>query len=75
MLQCEYGSPDVFRALLLPDNFNNSVYSVIDDIPPSTYGLFVYDLEKDGLPNNIPAVKQNNSVTVKGEGKYLLIYY
>ena len=70
VFQCEYGSPDVFRALLLP-NLN----SVIIDVPASTYSMLVYDLEEDGLPNTKPAVEQSRTVTVEGGGKRLLIYY
>ena len=70
VFQCEYGSPDVFRALLLP-NLN----SVIIDVPASTYSMLVYDLEEDGLPNTKPAVEQSRTVTVEGGGKCLLIYY
>ena len=75
VLQSESGSPDVFRALLLPANFKTSVESIITNIPPSTYHMLVYDLEEDGLPNSTPAVEQNNSVTVEGEGECLLVYY
>ena len=69
VLECDYGSPDVFRALLRPDSFSTSVESIITNIPPLTYHLLVYDLEEDGLPNRIPAVEQSSSVTVEGEGE------
>ena len=69
VLQCEYGSPDVFRALLLPNNFSGSVENTIDGVPASTYTMLVYDLEEDGLPNTKPAVEQSRNVTVDdGEG-------
>ena len=68
VLQCEDTLPDVFRVLLLPDTFNDSVNSTITNIPPSTYHLLVYDLEEDGLPNRNPAVEQSSDITVeKGE--------
>ena len=76
VLQCDYGSPDLFRALLLPDTFSTFVESIITNIPPSTYHMLVYDLEEDGLPNSIPAVEQNNNkIDVEGEGECLLVYY
>ena len=74
VLQSEYGSLDVFRALMLPDD-STSVAGIITNISSSTYHMLVYDLEEDGLPNRIPAVEQNNSVTVEGEGECLLVYY
>jgi hypothetical protein len=68
VLQCEYRNPDVFRALLLPDDFSTSVQSTIHDVISSTYNMLVYDLEEDGLPNSHPAVEQNTTVTVMGNG-------
>ncbi|CAI8043109.1 hypothetical protein GBAR_LOCUS23920 [Geodia barretti] len=68
VLQCEYGNPDVFIALLLPDDSSTYVQSTIHDILSSTYHMFVYDLEEDGLPNSHPAVEQNTTVTVVGNG-------
>ena len=75
VLQCQYGSPDVFRALLLPNNFSGSVENTIDGVPASTYSMLVYDLEEDGLPNTKPAVEQSRTVTVEGEGKYVLFWH
>ncbi|CAI8046215.1 hypothetical protein GBAR_LOCUS25541 [Geodia barretti] len=66
VLQCEYGNPDVFRALLLPDDSSTSVQSTIHDVVSSTYNMFVYDLEEDELPNSHPAVEQNTTVTFMG---------
>jgi hypothetical protein len=68
VLQCEYRNPDVFRALLLPDDFSTSVQSTIHDVISSTYNMLVYDLEEDGLPNSHPAVEQNTTVTVARNG-------
>ena len=73
VLECEYGSPDVFRALLLPDEISTSVESTIHDVVSSTYHVLVYDLEEDGLPNSHHAVEQNTNVTVLGNGECLLI--
>ena len=68
VLQCQYGSPDVFIALLLPKDFSGSVESTIDGVPASTYSVLVYDLEEDGLPNTKPAVEQSKTFTVIGKG-------
>ncbi|CAI7992172.1 hypothetical protein GBAR_LOCUS937, partial [Geodia barretti] len=68
VLQCEYGNPDVLRALLLPDDSSTYVQSIIDNILSSTYHVFVYDLEEDELPNSHPAVEQSTTVTVLGNG-------
>ena len=73
VLQCEYRNPDVFRALLLPNNSSTYVKSTIHDVVSSTYHTLVYDLEEDGLPNSHPAVEQNTTVTVTGNGECLLI--
>ena len=73
VLQCEYGNPDVFRALLLPDDFSTSVKSTILNILSSTYHMLVYDLEEDGLPSSHPAVEQITTVTVLGNGECVLI--
>ena len=73
VLESEYGNPDVFRALLLPDDSSTYVQSIIDNILSSTYHVFVYDLEEDGLPSSHPAVEQSTTVTVLGNGECLLI--
>ena len=51
VFQCEEGFPDVFRALLLPDNPSTTVNSTINNVPPSNYTFIIYDLEEDALPN------------------------
>ena len=72
VLQSKKGSPDVFRALLLPDTHGTTVNSTINDIPPSDYTFLIYDLEEDALPNRSPAYQnQDNSVTVIDSGKVL----
>ena len=73
VLECEYRNPDVFRALLLPDDSSTSVQSTIHNILSSTYNMLVYDLEEDGRPNSHPAVEQNTTVNVTGSGECLLI--
>ena len=73
VLECEYGNPDVFRALLLPDEISISVKSTILNILSSKYNMFVYDLEEDGRPNSHPAVEQSTTITVVGNGECLLI--
>ena len=72
VLQCEEESPDVFIALPLPDDAGTNVSSTIDNIPPSTYTMLVYDLEQDGLPNTHPAQTPSNTVTVD-DGKSNII--
>ena len=49
-----YCSPDEFRVLLRSgsDLFVTDMISV----PPSTYTLYVYDLEEDGHINGMPAI-------------------
>ncbi|CAI8001360.1 hypothetical protein GBAR_LOCUS3172, partial [Geodia barretti] len=68
VLKSEYRNPDVFRALLLPDDSSTYIQSTIHDILSSTYHVLVYDLEEDGLPNSHPAVEQTTNVTVLGNG-------
>ncbi|CAI8038558.1 hypothetical protein GBAR_LOCUS21502 [Geodia barretti] len=68
VLQCEYGNPDVFRVVLLPDDSSTSVESTIHDILSSTYNMLVYDLEEDELRSRHPAVEQSTNVTVMGNG-------
>ena len=65
-------SPDVFRAVLRPES-GMILTDVIENIPPSTYLAFFYDLEEDGLPNSSPAFEQSNTVTVEGEGESFFI--
>ena len=54
VLQSDSGSPDEFRVLLR----SGSDLSVTDmiSVPPSTYTLYVYDLEEDGHVNREPAI-------------------
>ena len=68
VLQSEEGSPDVFRALLLPDNPSTTVNSTINNVPPSKYTLFVYDLEEDALPNESQAYRDQNNIVIVEDG-------
>ena len=54
VLQSDSGSPDEFRVLLR----SGSDLTVTDmiSVPPSTYTLYVYDLEEDGHVNREPAI-------------------
>ena len=77
VLQSEERAPDVFIALPLPDNAGATLSSTIDNIPPSTYTMLVYDLEQDGLPNTHLAFKdESNAVTVDdGKGFNSVVIY
>ena len=57
-----YGSPDEFIVLLRSgsDLFVTDMISV----PPSTYTLYVYDLEEDGHINEIPAILLEDRISV-----------
>ena len=54
VLQSDSGSPDEFRVLLR----SGSDLTLTDmiSVPPSTYTLYVYDLEEDGHVNREPAI-------------------
>ena len=55
VFQSDNGSPDVFRSLLRP-NSSITVADYIRSVPPSTYQMFVHDMEHDGCPNESPAL-------------------
>ena len=75
VFQDEDGSPDVFRAGFRRDDSTTSVTSVINNVPPSTYTVIVYDLEEDGLPATSPSLELNNTVQVEGkEGLFFISY-
>ena len=60
VFQCEDGSPDEFRVLLR----SGSDLTVTDmiSVPPSTYTLYVYDLEGDGHVNREPAILPDDNI-------------
>ena len=53
VLQPHDGSDDIFKALFR-NNLHINVMDVIR-VPHSTYKVYVYDLEKDGHINKMPA--------------------
>ena len=69
VLQSEERAPDVFIALPLPDDAGADVSSTINNIPPSTYTMLVYDLEQDGLPNTHLAFKNESNTVTVDDGK------
>ena len=58
------GPPDVFRAMP-----RSEATTTLDDIPAGTYTPVFYDLEQDSLPNESPAYKQTNTVSVDRTGE------
>ena len=62
VLQSDSGSPDEFRVLLR----SGSDLTVTDmiSVPPSTYTLYVYDLEEDGHVNREPAILPEDRIQV-----------
>ena len=54
VLQSDSGSPDEFRVLLRSGS--DLTVSDMISVPPSTYTLYVYDLEEDGHVNREPAI-------------------
>ena len=67
VLQSDSGSPDEFRVLLR----SGSDLTVTDmiSVPPSTYTLYVYDLEEDGHINREPAILPDDKIRVTTESK------
>ena len=61
-------SPDIFRALQRTQS-EDTVSSTIP-LPPSNYTVYGYDLEKNGLPNTLPAVILDNPVPTNALCKY-----
>ena len=62
--------PDLFIAVLTSDS---PTTATIDSIPPSMYTMFVYDLEEKGLPNECPAYKHYDSITISGNGEFFYL--
>ena len=69
VLQCNDGSVDVFRAVLPREKSSTSLNGSINNVPPSTYAVFFYDLENDGLPNRKVAYQQNSTIVVENDGE------
>ena len=67
VLQSDSGSPDEFRVLLR----SGSDLTVTDmiSVPPSTYTLYVYDLEEDGRVNREPAILPEDRIHVTAKCK------
>ena len=63
VLQGPPTSPDIlFRALLRTQS--QETVSTTVPVPPSTYSVYGYDLEENGLPNTMPAVVLESQLTI-----------
>ncbi|CAI8046216.1 hypothetical protein GBAR_LOCUS25542 [Geodia barretti] len=62
VLQGPPSSPDIFRALLRTQS--QDTVSTTVPVPPSTYTVYGYDLEENGLPNTMPAVVLESQLTI-----------
>jgi hypothetical protein len=62
VLQGPPSSPDIFRALLRTQS--QDTVSTTVPVPPSTYTVYGYDLEENGLPNTMPAVVLENQILI-----------
>ena len=70
VLQDRLQSLDVFRAVPLPElSSSTTLTTTIDNILPSVYKVFVYDLEWDGVPSRSPAHEPSDNIAVFGEAK------
>ena len=67
VLQCDNGSPDVFR--VLQRNSSNLIMTNMISVPPSTYTMNVHDLEEDGHINEIPAILVEGKIIVTRDCK------
>ncbi|CAI8051907.1 hypothetical protein GBAR_LOCUS28403 [Geodia barretti] len=65
VLQGPPSSPDVFRALLRTQS--QDTVSTTVPVPPSTYTVYGYDLEENGLPNTMPAVLLENQILLNSD--------
>ena len=52
-------SPDIFRTIQRTQLELGSTITV----PPSTYTVYGYDIEEDGLPNTMPAVVKDDQIS------------
>ena len=62
VLQGPPSYPDIFRALLRTQS-QDTVFTTVP-VPPSTYTVYGYDLEENGLPNTMPAVVLENQILI-----------
>jgi hypothetical protein len=65
VLQGPPSSPDIFRALLRTQS--QDTVSTTVPVPPSTYTVYGYDLEENGLPNTMPAVVLENQILINSD--------
>ncbi|CAI8028056.1 hypothetical protein GBAR_LOCUS15990 [Geodia barretti] len=76
VLQGPPSSPDIFRALLRTQS--QDTVSTTVPVPPSTYTVYGYDLEENGLPNTMPAVVLESQILMNSEvypeASCLLVY-
>ena len=70
-LQSNSGSPDEFRVLLRSGS--DLTVTAMISVPPSTYTLYVYDLEEDGHVNREPAILPDDRIFVTTNCKYVCI--
>ena len=70
-------SPDIFRALHRTQS--QDTVSTTIPLPPSTYSVYGYDLEENGLPHTAPAITLTTGTSVLTTGiyniKYLQVLY
>jgi hypothetical protein len=64
VLESKEGLPDVFRALVRKKNVTAGMCKM-NYVPSSNYTMLVYDLERNGIPNRVPAIEPNDSLTVR----------
>ena len=67
VLQSDIVSPDEFRVLLRSGS--DLTVTAMISVPPSTYTLYVYDLEEDGNINREPAILPHDKLYVTTESK------
>ncbi|CAI8007712.1 hypothetical protein GBAR_LOCUS5345 [Geodia barretti] len=65
VLQGPPSCPDIFRAL--PRSQSQDTVSTTVPVPPSTYTVYGYDLEENGLPNTMPAILLENQILINSD--------
>lgn len=73
VLQGDYGSPDEFR--VIPRNTSVHIVNANIHVPPSTYKVYVYDVEKGGHINNMPAYMQFEKINLTSDTPSKLLKY